>query len=101
MIQITTYIEEYLTIAGIAQRRIIELRSAAAASKDSYPSGPDDWELTQESATCEAIIANAKAMLSFHMLQLHFTTDGRATARAPKALRGSEHDMGLHRELLQ
>jgi len=93
-----TNIESYLTIAGTAQRRLIEVSSVVAASQAAFPKGPDDTHLVQEIATCEAIIAVARAMLSAQMLQLRFTTDGRAVAHAPSVLRGSEYDQGSHDE---
>jgi hypothetical protein len=93
-----TSIESYLTIAGTAQRRLAEVDSEVTATQTAFPNGPDHTHLVQEIATCEAIVAIARAMLSAQMLQLRFTADGRAVAQAPDALRNSEYDQGSHDE---
>jgi hypothetical protein len=91
-------IGSYLSIAGIAHRRIIEAESARGANKSAFPKGPDDLHLVQEIAVCEAIIGNARALLCAQMLQLEFSSSGRALARVPEALRGGEYDRGSEDE---
>lgn len=91
-------IKSYLTIAGIAHRRAVAVRSAIAAEAVAFPKGPDDLHLIQEVAICEAIIANARALISGQMLQLEFTFEGRSRAITPEALRGGDYDQGAHDE---
>lgn len=91
-------ISNYLTIAGTARRCLMEAESSIASAPTAFPKGPDDLQLLQEVAMCESILANARALLGAQMLELDFTAGGRAQAKAPKALKGSEYDQGFHRE---
>jgi hypothetical protein len=95
MIDIMTY----LTIAGAAQRRLLAVNSVILTTPTAFPNGPDSTNLTQEAATCEAIIASSRGMLSAQMLQLSFTVAGRAVAQAPASLADSEYDQGTYHEL--
>ncbi|MCP3463082.1 hypothetical protein [Bradyrhizobium sp. CCGUVB23] len=94
-------IEVYLTIAGAAYRRALEIRSEMRANASAFPKGPDNTQLAQEEAICAAIIANARALLSAQLLQLDFTVSGCALARPPEALAGGEYDQGAYDELFK
>ncbi|MBB4395090.1 hypothetical protein [Bradyrhizobium sp. ERR14] len=91
-------INDYLTIAGIAYRRKLEVDSTIQANPGAFPSGPDDTQWTGELSICEAIIANVRALLSVQLLQLEFTSEGRARAVTPDALKGGDYDQGAHDE---
>jgi hypothetical protein len=96
-----TAIQSYLTIAGIAHRRTVEVRSEIEANPTAFPIGPDDTHLVQEIAICEAIIASVTGLLSAQMLQLEFTHEERARAVAPPSLKEGDYDQGTHEEPAQ
>jgi hypothetical protein len=76
----------------------LDVRSEIEADAAAFPGGPDGTHLSQEVATCEAIVVLARALLIAQMLELQFDANGRAMAEAPDALKDSEYDQGKHIE---
>ena len=89
---------ECLIVAGIAQRQLLVLNRQTRKERGTFPNGPDDLNVPQEIAVCESIIAMMRGLLAGSLLELSFTSDGRAIAKAPDALSGTEYDNGTFRE---
>ena len=91
---------ECLTIAGIAHRRLQALNRQTKSQRGTFPNGSDNLDVPQEAAMCESMIATMRGLLAVSLLELSFTSKGRAIAKAPDALHGTEYDNGTHREPL-
>lgn len=68
-------LSDYLSITGIAHRRLFRLRDTVA---NDAPSPRDQATLTLEIACCEAIIGTVKATLASQHYVLEFSEERKA-----------------------
>jgi hypothetical protein len=87
----TTLIQNYLTIAGIAHRRVNTLREMIDEDRSNFPNG-DQVFYASELASCESIVLAIKAILAVQFRVLDFRQDGTALARTPATLWHSVKD---------
>jgi hypothetical protein len=91
-------IHDCLLIAGMAHRRVSELKSAIAKEPKAFPRGTDSVELSQEIQICTTMIAAARALLAWRLLELKFSRSGEARAQPPQMLKDTVYDNGVHCE---
>lgn len=80
-----TELAAYLSIAGLAHRRLCALSTAIENDRQQFPSG-EQITLATEVASCEAIISTIRSVLAGRHCILEFSEDGKARARVPFSL---------------